>query len=219
MDLNLCLDGLIRKYPGSTRILRHHSLDFLHQGQLSLMQIYKEERLAVQVLEEIQELATLIQRTHWECIEMDELTEFVQVHFHDHHRTELPNLILLASKVERHFAKHPLAPIGLACYLDHFQAGMRSHMLEEEQVLFPALVHGQSMSEILARLLNDHNDIGANLQKMEELCHEFQLDEQADADWHALYKGMQLFMAELWEHISMENHFLLSPQLDQGCVV
>lgn len=215
MDCHLSLDALIRKYPGACHLLRRHGIDFLHQGEMSLSQIYPNAQSAAQVLGEIEELAELIRKSKWENLELAEIADFIRMHFHEHHRLELPQLILLASKVERRWAKDPLCPRGLAQYLDRFQQEMRRHMLEEEEMLFPHLSSLGGLSEKMAELLNDHNDIGASIQKIDTLCQGFKCPTHADADWKALYKGIQLFMAELWEHVSMENHFLMGKNLEE----
>ena len=61
---------------------------------------------------------------------------------HDRHREQLPELILQATKVERVHADKPNVPKGLTKYLTMLHQELSSHMMKEEQILFPMIKQG-----------------------------------------------------------------------------
>ncbi|GKX52942.1 hypothetical protein SOASR029_32510 [Budvicia aquatica] len=62
--------------------------------------------------------------------------------FHQRHREQLPELILLAEKVERVHAAKPTCPKGLAAQLNTIYQDLSQHMMKEEQILFPMIQQG-----------------------------------------------------------------------------
>lgn len=217
--LDLSLDSILEQFPGSPRILRRAGIDFLRNSTSSLRQIFANSiDQAETVALDIEELSNQLTQTEWEYTDANQVMNFIVEHFHAHHIAELPVLVMLASKVERKNLNHPLAPDGIAAYLDQFQTGIKEHMKDEEELLFPALRSGQPHSAILANMLNDHNDIDDYIDKIEDLCRHYELPKDADEDWAALYKGVKLFIDELWEHVSMENNFLMNRYSTEGVV-
>ncbi len=55
---------------------------------------------------------------------------------------QLPELILQATKVERVHADKPNVPKGLTKYLTMLHQELSSHMMKEEQILFPMIKQG-----------------------------------------------------------------------------
>jgi regulator of cell morphogenesis and NO signaling len=71
-----------------------------------------------------------------------EIIDHIIVRYHDRHREQLPELILQATKVERVHADKPNVPKGLTKYLTMLHQELSSHMMKEEQILFPMIKQG-----------------------------------------------------------------------------
>src|SRR5690606_6316739 len=69
-----------------------------------------------------------------------DLIRHILVRYHERHRVQLPELIYLARKVERVHAGHSECPVDLSDSLAEIQQALESHMMKEEQVLFPLLM-------------------------------------------------------------------------------
>jgi hypothetical protein len=69
----------------------------------------------------------------------DALIDHILVCYHDAHRRDLPDLILLAEKVARVHAGNPALPQGLAELLRETAGLLEMHMKKEELILFPAM--------------------------------------------------------------------------------
>ncbi|NUN67973.1 iron-sulfur cluster repair di-iron protein [Pseudanabaena biceps] len=136
--------------------------------------------------------------------------------YHETHRREWPVLIELAGKVERVHADAPEAPIGLAALLQEIAAELEAHQQKEEQVLFPMMLRGAPpmIRHPIARMMMEHDDVGALLREMERLTGN--LVEPADAcgSWRRLYAGCRKFRDDLEAHIMLENTVLFPRFLD-----
>ncbi len=146
----------------------------------------------------------------WRGKDMDTLIGFVLERFHARHREQLPELIHLAQKVEYTHANHQACPGGLAALLDEMAAGLESHMMKEERVLFPMLLNGMrgpACAPIQVMRL-EHEQHEDDLRRLMTLTGQLQLPEEACATWRALYSGIRVFVADLRMHIALENEVI-----------
>ena len=89
------------------------------------------------------ELATLDRPVNQDApVEAAALIDHILERYHAVHREQLPELIRMARRVEAVHREHPQVPRGLADFLDGMEQELLSHMMKEEQVLFPMLKAG-----------------------------------------------------------------------------
>src|SRR5574343_542416 len=138
------LGQLATSIPGATAVFHQHRLDFCCGGQQSLAEAAAKRGLNVEAI--VAELKTLAQRDSdkpdWRKAKPAELAHFILQRYHARHRQQLPELIRLARRVEQVHGDHPQCPTGLAEHLSHMEQELESHMLKEEQILFPMLCNG-----------------------------------------------------------------------------
>jgi regulator of cell morphogenesis and NO signaling len=67
------------------------------------------------------------------------LIDHILERYHAVHREQLPELIRMARRVEAVHRDHPLVPTGLADLLEEAEQDLLSHMMKEENILFPML--------------------------------------------------------------------------------
>ncbi|GAB4387238.1 hemerythrin domain-containing protein [Albidovulum sp.] len=139
-----------------------------------------------------------------------ELTRHIESRYHARHRAELPRLAELAERVETvHFGDED-APEGLSEVLRRMIGAMEVHMKKEELILFPAIRKGDmpGIENPIAVMRADHDDHDREIAEIRRLTANLTLPTGACRSWAALYEGLAEFLADLEEHIRLENEVL-----------
>lgn len=206
------LADIARQHPAATRVFLRHHLDFCCGGRRTLAEACARAGLdATAIARELAAESAVPEDVAWELRPQSELIAHILDRFHDGLRRDMPPLIAAARKVERVHAEKPAVPAGLADELETFWAEMQSHMMKEENVLFPMLSRGARGPQVHmpVRVMEDEHDAhGAHLQRIRELAYDFQIPAHACATWSALYRGLEHVEAELMQHIHLENNVL-----------
>nr|WP_245314468.1 hemerythrin domain-containing protein [Sinorhizobium alkalisoli] len=139
-----------------------------------------------------------------------DLIKHILDRYHQTHRAELAWLIPLAQKVERVHGDHPAAPVGLSQALDRLRDELESHMMKEEQVLFPMMRRGGSpvIGHPIAQMGHEHEEEAEHLRAIEHVTHGLSLPPCACGSWTALYTGLRKFTDDLVMHMHLENAVL-----------
>jgi regulator of cell morphogenesis and NO signaling len=140
----------------------------------------------------------------------EDIIDHILTRYHQVHRRELPELIMLAARVEKVHAEHPARPAGLSDLLAIIQAEMESHMQKEEQVLFPMMLRGghPMIGHPIGMMRHEHDEHAKNLQAMSEITNGLSAPDDACGSWRALYAGLAKLADDLTEHIHIENDIL-----------
>jgi regulator of cell morphogenesis and NO signaling len=146
-----------------------------------------------------------------------ELTRYIETRYHARHRQELPALAEMAAKVESVHASHDRVPLGLSDLLRRMTGEMEVHMKKEELILFPAIRNGGApgIENPIAVMRADHDNHETELAEIRRLTGDLSLPQDACGTWAALYDGLTVFIAQLEEHIRLENDMLF-PQFEPG---
>ncbi len=198
--------------PGATRIFHQHKLDFCCGGHKSLREAAEKLGLNPEaLLSELEPLQQLdSQSRDWRSASPGELIDYILRRFHEQHRQDVPELIRLARRVEQVHSERADCPAGLADHLEAMFQELLSHMVKEEQVLFPMLLAGQdgeARSPIsLMRL--EHDQHGEALARLEALTDDITTPADACNTWNALYAGLARLREDLMQHIHLENNVL-----------
>ena len=199
--------------PGATRIFRQYKLDFCCGGDTRLEDAARQNHLDAQAI--AAELASLSRSPEgepdWRHESTGTLIEHILERFHERHREQFPELIQLASRVERVHGNKPGCPLGLAEHLWNMQQELESHMLKEEQILFPMLQRGIQVPQThgpIAVMRYEHDQHGAALAQLAALTNDITPPANACNTWRALYRGLEELRDDLMEHIHLENNIL-----------
>ena len=206
--------------PGATAVFRRLKLDFCCGGQVSLRQAAADQGLDLQgVLDELSQL----QRPDVlpAAGEPGALIDHILTRYHEVHRAQFPELVRMARRVEAVHREHPDVPAGLADFLAQMEQELLSHMMKEEQVLFPMLKAGGNPLVVhpIVMMRHEHVDHGLALDQLAVLTHDATPPAEACNTWRALYAGIAQLHDDLIQHIHLENN-LLFPQFEaapQGC--
>lgn len=144
----------------------------------------------------------------WQNASSQELIQFILANFHEKHRQQVPELIQLARKVEGVHNDHEDCPIGLADLLSEMLNELESHMMKEEQILFPMLAGGIYPSGPIAVMEEEHSEHERMLARLSQLTHNGKAPRGACGSWVMLYEGTQELINDLQQHIALENNVL-----------
>ena len=209
------LGNLACLIPGATRVFRQYKLDFCCGGNTRLSDAASQRDLDAQAIAE--QLAALGDHSEtqpdWRNEPAGALIAHILERFHEKHRDQFPELIRLANRVEQVHGNKADCPVGLAEHLWNMQQELESHMLKEEQILFPMLQRGMKLPQSqgpLAVMRFEHDQHGAALERLAELTNDITPPENACNTWRALYRGLEELRDDLMQHIHLENNILFA---------
>lgn len=209
------LGNLACLIPGATRVFRQYKLDFCCGGNTSLREAASQRALDAHTIAE--QLAALgghsDAQSDWRNEPAGTLIEHILERFHEQHREQFPELIRLANRVEQVHGNKADCPVGLAEHLWNMQQELESHMLKEEQILFPMLQRGMKLPQSqgpIAVMRFEHDQHGAALERLAELTNDITPPDNACNTWRALYRGLEELRDDLMQHIHLENNILFA---------
>ncbi|HLT98976.1 MAG TPA: hemerythrin domain-containing protein [Burkholderiaceae bacterium] len=146
------------------------------------------------------------------ALSTEELVTYIVSRFHTGHREQLPELITLSRRVEHVHAGHARCPAGLADELEAHLQEMESHMLKEEQVLFPMLCRGMNgpAQGPISVMKFEHGHHFDAIERIHNLTQDLIPPDDACNTWRALYAGLATYARELAQHIKLENDVLFA---------
>lgn len=145
------------------------------------------------------------------------LTRYIETRFHARHRRQLPPLITMAEMIEDLHFSDAGVPEGLSALLRRLVGALEVHMKKEELILFPAIRNGggPGIEHPIAVMRADHQEHDNGVAEIRRLTGNLELPEHACSTWRTLYSGLEEFIADITEHMRLENEVLF-PQFEAG---
>ena len=155
---------------------------------------------------------TRLKAEEWNLSSTDQLVDYLLSNFHERHRSHLPQVIELARKIEAVHTDHENCPTGLTQLLQSMQQELESHMMKEEQVLFPMLrqLRFEQATMPIRVMKMEHEEHQQALEQLNQLTNNLELPKDACGTWQKLYQELALFINELNQHIEIENTVLFA---------
>jgi len=202
------LAEIARELPGAAAVFRRYGLDYCCGGAQTLHAAAAASGIDTAAVE--RELAALPAGEGEAPEEPLALIEHILSRYHETHRRELPELVLLARKVESVHAQHPQVPKGLAALLEHIAEAIEEHMLKEERILFPLMRAGGAPMIMgpIEVMEHEHVEHGERLRQLEALTRQHTPPADACTSWVALYAGTRKLVDDVMQHIHLENNVL-----------
>ena len=200
--------------PGSTSLLREYDLDFCCGGSDTLAHAAAEKGLNLADIEtrltELQNSKAENPEEYWVSANYGEVIDHILIRYHQRHREQLQELIVLADRVESVHGDRDDCPIGVAAELRNVYDDLSNHMMKEEHVLFPMIKAGNyMMAQMPIRMMEmEHAEHGEHLDVLKSLTNNMTPPADACNTWCALYSGIQEFADDLMMHIHRENNIL-----------
>ena len=201
--------------PASVRVFESLGIDYCCGGKLSLSDACHQANVSEEsVLAALANpgFAAPDDTSPWIHASTEALTKHIVDRHHQYVRRETPRLLALLEKViSRHGATHPEV-ISIRDLFVALSQELATHMLKEEQVLFPRLneleVPADVLRQPIANMLADHDDAGALLARISALSGGYQPPTGACPTYVALYSGLAEFQSDLHQHVHLENNIL-----------
>lgn len=215
--LNRSLSNLVTTIPGAGSLFRELNINFCSQGLESLSEALVHKDLDPAAV--ASDLAALEQARpaqeeeiiDWEKQPRMKLIGHILERYHARHREQLPELMFLAAKVERVHNESSSCPHGLSELLRDISHELESHMMKEEQILFPMLGGGIYPNGPINVMQDEHLEHLEAINRICSLTNNMKLPAGACNTWRNLYQGLQGFVDDLMQHITLENYFLFIP--------
>jgi regulator of cell morphogenesis and NO signaling len=208
--LTMPVGELAVRYPAAARLLHRLGIDYCCGGKRTLAGACRAAGAdPAQVIAAISASAPG-ERGSWEGRPLPELIAHIVDDYHEPLRAAMPQLRHLGQRVARvHGDREPRLD-DLAAAIDAFIDGIEPHLQREEQVLFPAILRGDSrfVPMPIRCMTGEHEEHGALLMRMRELTDRYQAPVHACASWRALYAQLAEIDRELMDHINLENQVL-----------
>lgn len=225
--------NIVQENPAAVAVFESIGIDYCCGGSKSLEEACHKAKLSVEEvlanLEDARALPPIEEDCRWLTSPLSQLTGHIVQKHHEYTRRESPRLTALAAKVRlRHGHLHP--ELHQLCELiEAMGSEMLTHMLKEEQVLFPRLFameqaaqHGTVLQPAffgalinpIRHMMGDHDDTAELLRSIRALTKNYTLPDDACASHQALYQGLTDLEKDLHRHLHLENNILFPRALE-----
>lgn len=212
---------LVLERPARSRVFETLGIDYCCGGKKTLKQVCEKKKL------DPCELIELLSQDAEESIQEGQITEasltslisnIIESH-HDYLRRELPRLDAMLLKVTRvHGGGEPRLQQMLSVF-QPFSEELMSHMLEEEDILFPAIKQLEanpdtassgetSETALIAKLEAEHDAAGDALAELRTLSDDYTPPVWACNTYRALLDGLHDLERNMHQHVHKENNIL-----------
>ena len=209
---------LVAERPGRSRIFQAANIDFCCQGSRTLREACQHKGIAAETLVEQLEAELADRQAPAQNpaeLPPHELIAYIVTTHHDYLRRELPRLHTMCERVAHVHGGHTSSLVEVFQVFRGMEDELNSHMMKEEQILFPAIAalsRNESISLPLdgpiSCMMHEHEEVGIALARMRELTHGFQPPADACNTYRALFAGLHELEEDLHRHIHLENSVL-----------
>ena len=223
------------EFPGATRIFEKLGIDYCCGGGKALDEACLAAGVSaddvIALLEEAG--STAAEARDWKIAPLSELVAHIVTRHHGFTREELVRVSNLLAKVcSVHGENHPELR-RLHTVFQELKHELTSHMLKEEQVLFPyienletAVRRGEpvptpyfgTVRNPVRMMMQEHDDAGQALRDLREVSSNYQVPADGCITFRTLYQALEEFERDLHQHIHLENNILFprAAELEAG---
>ncbi len=209
---------LVAERPGRSRVFQAHQIDFCCQGGRTLREACQSRGLdigSVIAALNAEQAVPSVPDTNPADLPPAELASYIVGTHHEFLRRELPRLHAMALRVAQVHGGHTPSLVELFEVFVGLEEELGSHLMKEEQILFPAIAnlaangpaHGL-LDGPIACMLHEHDDAGNALKRLRELSADYHPPAGACNTYRALFAGLSDLEKDLHRHIHLENSVL-----------
>ncbi len=206
--------------PSRARVLERLGIDYCCGGQQPLSEACTSRGLEVAaVLRQMDAVEPAPEDRDWRVAGLAELCGHIVDTHHAYVRGELPRIhSLIAKVVAAHGSRHgELA--SLQAVFEGLEDELMSHLMKEEQILFPMIgriesapgpqaFHCGTIANPIRVMLAEHDSAGVALAEMRRRTGDYTAPADACPTWRAMNDALVKFEADLHSHIHKENNIL-----------
>lgn len=226
---------LVIQHPGLKATLEQLGLDYCCGGKRPLDQAAREAGLdlstVLTLLEDALSGGQKETEPDWAAVPPSRLADHILVTHHVFTKAQLPRIDRLLAKVQQaHAARHGAMLAKLRNLFDPLRAELESHLMKEEEILFPAIkgidgflsgkgerpvVHCGSIANPIRQMEHEHDGAGGALVSLRKLTDGYRPPADACETFKALYEALEALEADLHQHIHLENNILFPASVRQ----
>ncbi len=231
IDEKTIVRDVVVKHPKTRSLFERFGIDYCCGGAHDLKTAATKQGVDINLL--LSELKEAIRlpasgepeaEKDWSVVSLTELADHIEEKHHTFMREQLPRLEALIMKTSQaHKKRHEEMLSALETIFKELKREIESHLMKEEQILFPYIrqieafveakgpqpvVHCGSIQNPVRQMEHEHDNAGAALEKMRETTSDYSLPGDACLTFRALYDGLQALEKDLHEHIHLENNIL-----------
>ncbi len=213
---------LVADRPHRSRVFEELGIDYCCGGRKPLEEACRTRGLDVgEVLERIRaaDQEPAADDRDWTRAPMAELADHIEQTHHVYLHGELPRLTQLVGKVAAVHGPRRPDLVEIERVFLGLRDELESHMMKEEQVLFPIIrrleaagtaevFHCGSVNNPISVMEHEHDDAGRALARLNELTGGYVPPEDACGTWRAMLDGLHTLERDLHLHIHKENNIL-----------
>jgi regulator of cell morphogenesis and NO signaling len=214
---------IVAENPSQARVFQSFAIDFCCQGGRTLREACTLKGINLQSVIEQLEAANAgasVSENNPALLPPLELIEHIVSKHHAYLRSDLPRIHAMSERVAKVHGGHTPSLVELFEVFRTMAEELDSHMVKEEQILFPAIqalcAGGASVMPLdgpVAVMLQEHDDAGGALARMRELTNGFTAPPEACNTYRALFAGLVELEEDLHRHIHLENSVLFPQAL------
>lgn len=214
---------IVAENPSQARVFQAFGIDFCCQGGRTLREACTLKGIGLEsVLEQLEAASSgnTVTDNNPAMLPPVELARHIVDTHHAYLRSELPRIHAMAERVARVHGGHTPSLLELFEVFNGMAEDLVSHMIKEEQILFPAIhalsAGGPAVMQLdgpVACMLQEHNEAGGALARMRELTNGYKAPPEACNTYRALFAGLTELEEDLHRHIHLENSVLFPQAL------
>lgn len=222
LDFNATVGELVVEKPARARVFEKYGIDFCCGGKQRLADActargIDPRRIVAELTAPGEWTATA--QPDWSAARLSDLADHIINTHHSYLRAEMPRIAALLEKVvNAHGQRHPELAECRAVY-----AGLRqeltSHMLKEEQVLFPMIralevatepvaFHCGSVENPIRVMEHEHDDAGKALAQLRALTDGYTPPADACNTYRVVLDALETLERDMHLHVHKENNIL-----------
>lgn len=217
------LAQLVVDRPARAQLLESLSLDYCCGGGRSIDEACAKKNLDPQVIiakvREFDDQMQAADDTDWTTKTLTDLADHIEATHHAYLREKLPWIFGLIQKVAKvHGAVHPDYRT-LATRFEEFIDELGSHMMKEEQILFPVIrqmeadrqpdaFHCGSVKNPIEVMEHEHEDAGDALAEFNRLTSGYTPPPEACNTLRVMMEALKDLEQNMHQHVHKENNIL-----------
>jgi regulator of cell morphogenesis and NO signaling len=221
---------VVRSRPALSRVFEEEGIDYCCGGKKSLLEVCRDKGLDPQSLltklQQFEEKPRQRAVIDPETLSLAELVNHIEETHHTYLRTELPRIDKITKKVASvHGEKDSRLEQVRQTFLE-LSAEISSHMMKEEQVLFPLVrqleasdeapvFHCGSLANPIRQMEVEHDGAGGALKSLRSLTDGYEPPEWACNTYRAMLDALVQLETDLHQHIHKENNVLFPRVLEK----
>jgi|ERR1051326_243321 regulator of cell morphogenesis and NO signaling len=227
LTLNKTVREVALELPQATRVFEKLQIDYCCGGERPLPEACAVAGVDLKKLEsllqEARESGLKNEAFDLQAASLGELIKHILDKHHVFTRDEMTRLQSLIEKVIGAHGRNHLELLEIGEVFESLCLDLRSHMLREEQILFPYIVAVEAsvwrsqprpfapfgtVSNPVRMMMMEHDSAGDILRKLRALTSDYTVPADACLSYESLYQALEAFEEDLHQHIHLENNIL-----------